>query len=420
MTSLQDRLIAPVPQRTSLLFFIMTFSVVVPLYFESARVLGGLVFLGILLTLSFKSYQPKSYHISKMEKAWIYIAVIYAGVFILNYFLHTPYSEDGEWRNSSPIFILLFSYWYFLSIRLNLQKQIINYVALSSIAVAVVLFLVELVMTDSLIGYRFGIDSDGARGLAATGFILPITTVLLTVLWLQNRSWLYFVLLLAGLLLSGLNGSRTAFMMVLFPILSSVFFILVWDNQLTKKIKVFVIALMVVLVMSVAFLAKDNITSTFKDFSAMNNDQYNTSMGLRAAMLESAMIVLDEHWLLGVGPSAYKSEIKRAVDETEYSPAVKTFISSAMQSHNQYLMTMMLSGVLGLVSLVLFLIYPIRVFLNSFKTEKEVGSLIAIGLMLGIAFVMFFGAIFTYTYTSIFYMLATSSLVSFFTKSREQ
>ena len=420
MQASQDTLIAPAPQRISLLFFIMTFSAIVPLYFESIKMLASLVFLGVLVTLSLRTYQPKSYHISKMEKAWIYVAVIYAGFFILNYFFHTPYSKDGEWRNSAPVFILLFSYWYFLSIRLNLQKQIINYVALSSIIIAVALFMVELVMTNSFIGYRFGSVSDGARGLAATGFILPITTVLLTVLWLKNRSWLYFVLLLTGVLLSGLNGSRTAFMMVSFPILSSVFFILVWDKQLTKKIKVFVIALMVVLVMSAAFLAKDNITATFKDFSAMNNDQYNTSMGLRVAMIEAGMIVLDKHWLLGVGPSAYKSEIKDAVDETEYSPAVKTFISSAMQSHNQYLMTMMLSGILGLASLVLFLIYPIRVFLNSFKIEKEVGSLIAIGLMLGIVFVMFFGAIFTYTYTTIFYMLATSSLVSFFTKSREE
>jgi O-antigen ligase len=420
MQPLQDKLIVPVSQRTSLLFFIMTFSAVVPLYFESVRVLAGLVFLGILVTLSFKSYQTKSYQISKMEKAWIYVAVIYAGFFILNYFLHTPYSKDGEWRNAAPIFILLFSYWYFLSLRLNLQKQLINYVSLSSIVVAVILLVVELVMADSLKGYRFGLISDGSRGLAATGFILPITTVLLTVLWLQNRSWLYFILLLTGLLLSGLNGSRTAFMMVLFPILSSVFFMLFWDKLLTKKIKVLVIALMVVLVMSAAFLAKNNITATFKDFSEMNDNHYNSSMGLRMAMWDTGIIALEDHWLLGVGPSDYKSYIVSVVNKTDYSPDVKGFISGVMQIHNQYLMTSILSGVVGLISLLVFLGYPAWVFMKSFKEGDGIASVVGVGLMIGIVCVMFFGAIFTYTYTTIFYMLATSSLVSFFTKSREE
>ncbi|MBN2689535.1 MAG: O-antigen ligase family protein [Gammaproteobacteria bacterium] len=420
MQALQDKLVAPISQRTSLLFFIMTFSAVVPLYFESVRVLAGLVFLGILVTLSFKSYQTKSYQISKMEKAWIYVAVIYAGFFIFNYFLHTPYSKDGEWRNAAPIFILWFSYWYFLSIRLNLQKQLINYVALSSIAVAVILFAVELIIADSLVGYRFGLVSDGSRGLAATGFILPITTVLLTVLWLQNRSWLYFVLLLTGLLLSGLNGSRTAFIMVMIPILAGLAFLLIWNRTFSKKIKVWAILVIMPLLLMTAFLAKDKIKDTFTDFSAIEKGQYMSSMGLRMAMWDTGIIALEDHWLLGVGPSDYKMHIVSVVNKMDYSPEVKGFISGVMQIHNQYLMTSILSGVVGLMSLFFFLGYPVWVFMQSFKEGNEIASVVSIGLIIGIVFVMFFGAIFTYTYTTIFYMLATSSLVSFFAKSREQ
>ncbi len=418
MQASQETLVTPPPQQTSLLFFIMTFSAIVPLYFESVRMLAGLVFLGLLVTLSFKSYQTTIYPINKMEKTWIYIAVIYAGFFILNYFIHTPYSKDGEWRNAAPIFILLFSYWYFLSIRLNLQKQIIKYVALSSIAVAIVLFVMELVVADSLIGYRFGLISDGSRGLAATGFILPLTTVLLSVVWVQNRSWLYFSLMLIGLLLSGLNGSRTSFGLVLMPILAGLVFLLAWDRTFSRKIKIWAIIVITALVFMSAFLAKDKIKDTFTDFSAMEKGQYMSSMGLRIAMWDTGVIALKDHWFLGVGPSDYKTHIVSVVNKTDYSPEVKGFISGVMQIHNQYLMTSMLSGVVGLISLLFFLGYPAWVFLKSFKEDNGVASIVSIGLMLGIVFVMFFGAIFTYTYTTIFYMLAMSSLVSFFTKSR--
>lgn len=400
-------------QRPPLLFFIMTFLAILPLYFENLRGFSGTLFFVLLITMSFYLNKTKENRPNKSEKVWIFIAIIYAGFFILNYFLQPPYSEDGEWRNEAPIFILLFAYWYYLSIRFNQQKKLVRYVALSSILIAIALFFVELTLVDSLLNYRFGLVLDGGRGLAAIGFILPITTVLLAILWLQNRSWFYFSLMLIGFLLSGLNGSRTAFSMVLFPLIAGGVYLLFWDRYLSKKFKALMVGLIVLLVLTTGWLAKDKILTSIKDVSSIEQGHYMTSLGLRFAMFNTGMVALKDSWLTGVGPSHYKSLVVESLDKLDYSPEVNRFISGATQIHNQYLMTMILSGVIGLITLLLFIGYPGYLFFKSFKQKKESIELVVVGLVFGIAFVLFFGAIFTYTYTTIFYMLSMSALVSF-------
>lgn len=406
-------------QRTPLLFFVMTFFAILPLYFESVRVLSGSLFFILLITMSLYLNKTKEHRPNKSERIWIFIAITYAGFFILNYFLQPPYSKDGEWRNETAIFILLFSYWYYLSIRFNQQKNLVRYIALSSILIAIVLFFVELALVDNLLNYRYGLVLDGSRGLAAIGFILPITTALLAILWLQNRTWFYFSLMIIGILLSGLNGSRTAFSMILFPLIAGGGYLLFWDRRLSKKIKSLMLGLIVILLLTVSWLAKDKIMNSINDISNIEQGNYMTSLGLRVAMFNTGVVALENTWLTGVGPSHYKVHVVKSLNKLDYSPEVNRFISGATQIHNQYLMTMILSGVIGLITLLLFIGYPVYLFFKSFQQQKGSIDLVSIGLVFGIAFVLFFGAIFTYTYTTIFYMLSMSALVSFFTVRME-
>jgi len=58
--------------------------------------------------------------------------------------------------------------------------------------------------------------------------------------------------------------------------------------------------------------------------------------------------------------------------------------------------------------------YPIKVFLSYFRVNNDPAALISIGLLFGVMFIMLFGAVFTYTYTTIFYMLSVSALISWF------
>lgn len=404
-------------KRIPLLFMVMTFSAIAPLYFENVRQIFGLVFLAILLFLSIVSYRNSLCKLTLFEKRWLYVAISYALILILSYFLRFPYTQDGEWRNAAPIFVLLISAWYFLSIRFNQSKELIKYVALSSLICALALLITELYMADSLVGYRFGEVYDGTRGLAAVGFLLPLTTGLLAVIWLKKRSHFYLILLLIAFVLSGLNGSNTAFSIVLLSILFGMIFVFIWGANLTSKTKMLSILFLVGMVLSSVWLSKSKIITAANDVVGITYGDYSTSTGLRYAMFNIGIEALDGNWLLGVGPSQYKNQVISAANHTDYPESVKNFSSSVMQLHNQYIMSFLLAGVAGGISLLFLLMYPIRVFLSYFKQTKDPAAFIMSGMMVGVMFVMFFGAMFTYTYTTIFYMLAISALISRFSKT---
>ncbi len=397
---------------------VMTFSAIAPLYFENIRQISGLLFLAILLILSIVSYRTTLYKLTCIEKRWLYVAIAYSFILILSYFLRFPYTSDGEWRNAAPVFVLLISGWYFLSIRFNQNRELIKYVAFSSLVCALALFITELYMADSLVGYRFGEIYDGTRGLAAVGFILPLTTGLLAVVWLKNRSYFNLAMLLIAFVLSGLNGSNTAFSIVLISILFGMTYVFFWGANLTRKTKRISIFLLVIMVLSSGWLSKSKIITAANDVVGITHGDYSTSTGLRYAMFNIGIEALKGNWLLGVGPSQYKMHVASAANKTNYPESVKVFSSSVMQLHNQYIMSFLLAGALGGLSLLFLLIYPIRIFLSYFKQTKDPAAFIMSGMMIGVMFVLFFGAMFTYTYTTIFYMLAISALISWFSKPK--
>lgn len=397
-----------------LLFLTMTFSAVLPLYFENIRQLSGLVFLSILLFLSVVSFKNSLFKASLQEKTWLYIAIFYAIVLILSYLLRMPYTDDGEWRNAAPVFVFLISAWYFLSIRFNQQKKIIKYVALSSVFCAMALFIAEVSVSESLVGYRFGAIWDGARGLAATGLILPLTAGLFVVLWLKERSYFYLTCLIVAFILSGLNGSKTAFSIILLMVMFGMFYVFIWGVGLSKKAKWLITLLLIGLILASAWLAKSKILVVSTDISSIQSGDYSTSTGLRYAMFDISLQALKNNWLFGVGPSQYKIHMAASAKKTDYSNSVKEFTSSVMQIHNQYLMALLLAGVLGGITLLFLLTYPIKVFLSYFRRTKDPSAFIAMGLLFGVMFILLFGAVFTYTYTTIFYMLSVSALVSWF------
>ena len=191
-------------------------------------------------------------------------------------------------------------------------------------------------------------------------------------------------------------------------------YVFFFAKSLGRRVKIGILTSLIVLIVASAWLSQSKLMSTVSDLSGIQKGNYSTSMGLRYAMFDTGIQALQNHWLLGVGPSDYKRHVTTVSDTMNYTESVKAFSSGAMQLHNQYIMSLLLTGLLGFASLLLFLIYPIRVFLSSFKKNREPTALMSIGLLIGVVFIMFFGAVLTYTYTTIFYMLSMSALVSWF------
>ncbi|MDG6774906.1 O-antigen ligase family protein, partial [Thiomicrorhabdus sp. ZW0627] len=374
----------------SITFVLMTFFAVIPLYFENMASLGGPVFLISALVLLFNYKKNAGGQFSKWDKKWLLVAVFYAVVFIASFLLTPPYMNDGIWRNESSVFILLISLWYFLGVHFRQKAHMLKIVALSSIFCAIAFFLIEIApiletgFWASFQGYRYGLASDGGRGLAALGFIVPITTVMLAILWVQNRSWMYLVLLICSFLLSGLTGARTALSLLLIPMLLLFIHVLFVNSAVSKRVKKYVAISLLSLGVTVGFLAKGKVVETFSDFSHIEQGYYETSLGLRYAMFDIGVTVVKEHFWFGVGPNHYKENVTQVVNASSYSDAVKLYISNVTQIHNQYLMSLMLSGVIGLISLMLFLVYPLTLFYKKYREKPGNEALLAIGMMFGV------------------------------------
>lgn len=391
------------------IFAIMTFCAVLPLYFEDTRQLCGLVFIGLMGYLFFSKRKPVSYKISEAEMKWMAVSVIYATIFIMSFVMREPYTDDGSWRIAAPSFILLLTAWYFLALRYNRQQQVLSMVAISSALIAFLMLIIELFMDNPHDMYRLGLLTSD---LGAVGFIVPITTVILAILWLQRKDKLMLALFVVGFILTGVSSARTSLALVAIPMLFGFYYLYFAQNIFSKLTKLAMSALAVLLFVFAAWFSQDKLLETFDDFTKAEQGEYYSSLGLRYAMLDVGSDIVLENPLLGVGPSQYKSSLKEALVDEAYSQQVKESIAGFMQIHNQYLMDALLSGIFGLLSLLLFMGYPAYLFYKRYRLTKDLSALIALGLILGIAFIQFFGANFTYTYTTIFYMLAISSLVS--------
>jgi O-antigen ligase len=391
------------------IFSVMTFCAVLPLYFEDTRQLCGLIFIGLMGYLFFTKRKPTSYKIRDAEMKWIAVSVIYATIFIMSFLMREPYTDDGSWRIAAPVFILLLTAWYYLVLRYNRQHQSLSMVTISSVMIALLLLIIELLKDNPHEMYRLGLLSSD---LGAVGFIVPITTVALAILWLQRKDKILLALFVVGFILTGVSSARTSLALVAIPMLFAFYYLFFAQNVFSKLTKLAMSAVAVLLFIFAAWFSQDKLLETFDDFAKAEQGEYYSSLGLRYAMLDVGSGIVSEHPLVGVGPSQYKSTLVTALQDSPYSQQVKGSIASFMQIHNQYLMDALLSGIFGLVSLLLFMGYPAYLFYRRYRLTRQLPALIALGLMLGIAFIQFFGANFTYTYTTIFYMLAISSVLT--------
>lgn len=391
------------------LFALMTAAAIMPLYFETTSQAGGFIFLLTLIVLSIVAKSKTSVSFTKVGKGWVWVSVIYALIFILSFLLRPPYTDDGIWRLSSPGFILLLLAWFWVAIKLQFEGFVIKSVAYSSIFFAALLLVAELYTSGGWYnGYRYGMV---LADIGKTGFFLPLTTFLFGMLFLREKKVLYLILYFLAFVLSGLVGSRTALVMIVLPLLFTVVYLLLNTRNLNvlQKISVFIITLVVL--GSALYLAKGKLDETINDYKLAEHNNYYSSLGMRVAMFEIGVEMAEKHFVLGVGPNAYKPELKDYVKGTTYSKQVKETIPTFTHLHNQFLMDIVLSGVAGFISLIFFIGYPLKVLRDLFRSGRKEEAVFGIGFMAGLWFILFFGAIFTYTYTTILYVLTVGSMI---------
>jgi O-antigen ligase len=183
------------------------------------------------------------------------------------------------------------------------------------------------------------------------------------------------------------------------------------------------VAISLIMIVTGGYLGKDRVAETVTDFQKMEQQDYYTSLGLRVMMYRVGLDIVKENPVMGVGLNQFKQE-KAYVLQTQYQSVpehVQEMIIGFTQIHNQFLMDAIFAGVFGIVGLLAFLGYPAWLYIQFYRKSPELSTRwIAFSGLLFIGYTLFtslFGSVFTYTYTTILYMLINLMLIAYLTQS---
>ncbi|RME56486.1 O-antigen ligase family protein [Candidatus Parcubacteria bacterium] len=399
--------------RPELVLYVATFAAIGPLLIEKDWLVKSGMAIFLLGTGYLFFRQPRE-TLGDWEKNWIKIVLLYVAVFFISFLLRPPYTEDGIWRLSAPGLMLLVLVWFSAVVRQRLQWSAVKAVALGIVGWGVVIALWEgwMIRPDFLdTSYKLGTY---VSDLGAMGGIIPLGAGLALIAALhERRSKFWWGVALAGLILVLLLKKRTP--LVLYGVMLAVWAgwlfvrhggLAVWHRWLLVS------AVGAVLVVG-GYLQRDLVKAAYQDYvAAVEEGNYVTSLGLRYRMLQLGIQLIKQRPITGWGPSGYKSEgLWPLLEKEEKNPSARDLIAHFTHLHNQFVMDWVLSGIFGFLSGLLLLFYPVYLAVKNQQDRWGSGVLMA-GLGLGIIAVMMFGALFTYTYTTVAIMLTLSSIVA--------
>jgi len=97
-------------------------------------------------------------------------------------------------------------------------------------------------------------------------------------------------------------------------------------------------------------------------------DKVNTSSGFRLEMWKAAWLMTEDSKFLGVGEAQYHANLAKLIKENKVDKGLDHFSAP----HSQYFNSLSEQGVIGLLSLLLMMLIPLKVALNKVKENKEI------------------------------------------------
>jgi O-antigen ligase len=147
------------------------------------------------------------------------------------------------------------------------------------------------------------------------------------------------------------------------------------------------VALLLILLSSVVFMlsgsfVEQRIEQTRYEFEQIQKGNMNTSIGLRIQMWQAAVKLADGNWLLGLGNEHFeKLELlykQRKITKTLYDYHPPHY-------HNQFIDSVVKSGLIGLAFLLLLLMLPLYLVRHTNKNTKNIViSVVALYVVMGL------------------------------------
>ncbi len=223
------------------------------------------------------------------------------------------------------------------------------------------------------------------------GLILSFTLVMIFQDFFLKKENLSTRIILALFFLTAsinlfITGGRTGY--VLYLILLYAGALLLFKKQLIKMSIAMSIFLAIAFTSAYNFstLFQDRVNTTTATFSKIINQEdkfYNTSLGARLVVYQSALGVIEKNLFFGVGTSDHLSEVREYTNINR--PEIKHLSNAFFHLHNEYLSIVVQFGIFALI------IY-LNIFYQIYKYKQENTMLRNMQLILGVA-IIFFGLI---------------------------
>jgi O-antigen ligase len=130
-----------------------------------------------------------------------------------------------------------------------------------------------------------------------------------------------------------------------------------------------VLALVVLVLVAIKPSIQDKlrITESVNDINLIESKNYQTSIGSRLSMWQTAWSIFKEHPILGIGPNKYQSEYARRIQSGESPPGDAVY----NQPHNDLLNAASTGGLLKLMAYVFLIAAPFMFFYKKYKASQQ-------------------------------------------------
>lgn len=272
--------------------------------------------------------------------------------------------------------IFLNSAYFNIVLGLNRESGVINAIPYAGIAALLALWALH---------FSFEAHTSKMRLLFGMLALLPLICLVLT----ESRGvWLAFA---CALLVLFLNKFRFTF----------------------KKVALLLILLSSVVFMLSGSFVEQRIEQTRYEFEQIQKGNMNTSMGLRIQMWQAAVKLADGNWLLGLGNEHFE-KLELLYKQNKVSKALYDY--HPPHYHNQFIDSVVKSGLIGLVFLLLLLMLPLYLVRHTNKNTKNiVTSVVALYVVMGLTDAPFYNG-----QTFILYVLTMLIFINTSTQSSTQ
>lgn len=234
----------------------------------------------------------------------------------------------------------------------------------------------------------------------------------------SSKMWKLFsiVVVIIGLLAVVLTKARGVWIAI--PICILTLFWISKSINLKAKYLMTVFILVFIAIASQISVIKERVNEVHQDiegymYSESSNDNArSTSVALRFEMWRAAYMVFMQSPLLGVGPGNYNKSLEKVYSKGNYHPNILIY----RHPHNEYLAVLAERGVIGLMSILLFLSVIFVLFFNAISVNKSernnFAALSSVFVVLLFAIGSLTSQVFDHKYLLIFFIIISAILFS--------